>query len=900
MSYKRITEYINDHISRNEIDKSLQIRTQIILDIGVVATKKAEESLRQLNSDITSFSGRCKITLQNGRDILELPDHIKQEESLSDQDLIIESYVKELLKMDNLIVKLETNKIGGIFKWLSDKNRLLLITVYKIDINRQKSQNSLETHYPIHLLKTDQSTGTYYKPMMRLIYHTIIGMKQQLKDVFDAAYRRFLDHEFRPFEDFLYNERLSIRNPKYRPTCSYRKRIIQGDQERAFLEIQDPPRQITEGGNSVVPISEDKNKKYLSARVSDYDEFERLLVFNESYRIEDWPEIGRLYLEGDLASNLRKWNAIKQLKSRGLSSHARLADVLIRPWGLPKIKAEGRTYYNRGISHDLPHSQPQAKAVDIALSTPDVALIHGPPGTGKTTVIVEIIRHVIAAGGRVMMCAPTHVAVDNVLERTANIRGISAVRIGGRAYMDRKLQKYRLQDKAKSIELALPSYTPVNGKDNTLKELQMKFANAIENKGKYYLENLAINQANLVCGTTIGIARFKPPDDKPVDFDILIIDEASKATLMEFLVPAVRAKKWILVGDHRQLPPYVNEQEIRIYVQRYFEQMDEENTIIDENDTPIIYNERTNELIASLRRYHEEMHALGEGEAEIHWRRIVKLFNYARKPIKSVEEMVNFALGSCFHYFLQRVDESRNARLIVQHRMPSILANFLDEAIYNGQLKTSETAAMHGLKLPGVPSLSIKEFSNPLTFISTELLPKNKETPGKYKGYFNTPEAEVIAEIISSFVNMDVKSLGYTVDNPMTIGIITYYVGQSREINRKLRTIDELKYDRGWRYDVINKPIKVRVSIVDRFQGQEQDIVILSMTRSNDNRNIGFLKNLQRINVSLSRAKQNLIIVGNADFLASLKIKPTPIVTHLARYCKKHRLIKYAVEEDKT
>jgi superfamily I DNA and/or RNA helicase len=105
--------------------------------------------------------------------------------------------------------------------------------------------------------------------------------------------------------------------------------------------------------------------------------------------------------------------------------------------------------------------------------------------------------------------------------------------------------------------------------------------------------------------------------------------------------------------------------------------------------------------------------------------------------------------------------------------------------------------------------------------------------------------------------------------------------------------VESIERERGWRYVVPNKPIKIRVSIVDRFQGQEQDIVILSLTRSNRYGNIGFLKNLQRVNVSLSRAKQNLIIVGNASFFAGLKLTPAPILKELAKYCAKNKLIRY-------
>ena len=910
LSQKRISAIVQENIGRADPKSPLYPKSQTILIFGILVTKKANQLLKEMQLDISEFSGNPKIIIQKERTELEYPEHLLSNDDISDQSIELENHVYEQLGSEELSIKLETTKIGGILKWLNKDEQLLLITIYKIDPSRSKHKKFPNTPYTIKISKGERSLTSNAKQMAKLLYGTFLELKKTHRTQFDEAYRKYLDHAFRPFEDFLYNERLSIRDPKFRPQCRYKKRETKDStDDRVYLEIQDPPRQITEGGNSVVPTKRKKYERFMSARISDYDEFEQLLIFEEGYKLKDWPDEGILLLEGDMASNRRKWNAIQQLKGRGLSAHARLADALIRPWGLLEVKFLPRSYFNTDISHDDPQSQPQAQSVDIALSTPDVALIHGPPGTGKTTVIVEIIRHVIANGGRVIMCAPTHVAVDNVLERTTGIKGISAVRVGGRAYMDEDLKRFRLSEKSKSFELALPSFSKAKGIDKDLSQIQDSFAKSMEIKGHKYLESLAINQANLVCGTTIGIARFEPPRANPVDFDVLIIDEASKATVMEFLVPAVRARKWILVGDHRQLPPYVNEQEIRIYVQRYFEQLDikgkhrKDKNIVDEigreeegeeeeeEEEITIYDERTNQLIASLRRYHEELHALSEGQVGSHWQRLIELFDSAKKPIKSIEEMINFALGSCFHYFLKRVDKSRNSRLIVQHRMPSILATFLDEAIYKGNLKTSNSAATHGLTLPKISALGVKSISTPLTFLSTEKLKVNIETPGKYKGYYNGPEAEIIAELIAELVSIDAEKLGYTKLNPLTIGVITYYAGQSREINRLLRMVDEIERDRGWRYRVPNKPIQIRVSIVDRFQGQEQDIVILSLTRSNNIGNIGFLKNLQRINVSLSRAKQNLLVVGNAKFFAYLRVKPIPILKKLAQYCRKNHLI---------
>ncbi|MHA2028678.1 MAG: AAA domain-containing protein [Candidatus Kariarchaeaceae archaeon] len=907
MSQNKIVSIINDHVGRPDPKSAFYPKSESVLDIGVLTTKKARTLLEQNEITLDKFSGKPKIYMQLDKDQLLYPEFIDTGDSQSENNLKLEKYVLELLIKENLSLKFETADYGGIFKWLPKDEVLLLITIYKLDPSRSRYRNAPKTIYSIKCRQMDRQDATfqsYPKHLARLLYFAFLDYKQLKKEQFDTSYKKILDHYFRPFEDFLYNERLSIRDPKYRPKCKYVKRTFENENikdDRIFLEVEDPPRQIIEAGNAVVPAS-DTGSKFNSARISDYDEFNSLLIFEESFRLKDWPESGTLLLEGDMASNRRKWNAIRKIKSRGLQAHAKLADSLMRPWGLPEVIYSPRTYYNEGISHDNEESKPQAISIDIAMSNNDVTLIHGPPGTGKTTVIVEIIRHVIADGGRVIMCAPTHVAVDNVLERTMDIKGISSVRVGGTAYMDDELRQFRLQEKVQSLNQAMPSLSIAKGKDKNLGNIQKNFINEMEDKGKSYLEKLTIEQANLVCGTTIGIARFEPPENNPIDFDVMIIDEASKTTVMEFLVPAVRAKKWVLVGDHRQLPPYVNEQEIRIYVQRYFENILSSNeggskSKNSENEISI-YDEQTNNLIASLRRYHEETHALSEGQVENHWKRIIELFKYSKKPIKSLEEMVNFALGSCFHYFLKQLDPSRNARLIVQHRMPSILANFIDKSIYKGLLKTSGSASTHGFTLPAIESIGIDEIDSPMTFISTERIEGNEESPGKYKGYYNEKESEVIAEIVSELAQIDAESLGFSNNNPMTIGVITYYAGQSRQINRVLRTVDNIEKERGWRYRSSKQPIKIRVSIVDRFQGQEQDIVILSLTRSNPNGIIGFLKNMQRINVSLSRAKQNLLIVGNARFFAKVRTKPEPILRQLAKYAIQQNLVKYAMEDE--
>ncbi|MCL2219752.1 MAG: DEAD/DEAH box helicase family protein [Chitinispirillia bacterium] len=195
----------------------------------------------------------------------------------------------------------------------------------------------------------------------------------------------------------------------------------------------------------------------------------------------------------------------------------------------------------------------QRMFVRQAISTPDFAILEGPPGSGKTTVILEVICQLVKEGKRILLCGSTHVAIDNILERLKEKRGDSCslldkfeilpVRIG---------DSNRINDDVKEFQI-----------DNLMNE------NGITDESV----ELLLDAANLVCGTTIGILRHpkfrkrnnnKRYEREPVipEFDYLIIDESSKTTFQEFLVPALYAKKWVLVGDCLQLTPYTERDEI--------------------------------------------------------------------------------------------------------------------------------------------------------------------------------------------------------------------------------------------------------------------------------------------------------------------------------------------------
>ena len=182
----------------------------------------------------------------------------------------------------------------------------------------------------------------------------------------------------------------------------------------------------------------------------------------------------------------------------------------------------------------------QRSFVEKALNTPDFAILEGPPGSGKTTVILELICQIIKQGKRILLCGSTHVAIDNVLERLKEKNylekfNILPVRIGDENRINAEIREFQLGNLVEANDIS---------------------------------EDFLLESANLVCGTTIGILRnpkFRSRKKAaPVipEFDYLIIDESSKTTFQEFLIPALYAKKWILAGDCMQLSPFTDRSEI--------------------------------------------------------------------------------------------------------------------------------------------------------------------------------------------------------------------------------------------------------------------------------------------------------------------------------------------------
>ncbi|NOK21206.1 AAA domain-containing protein [Corallococcus carmarthensis] len=216
-----------------------------------------------------------------------------------------------------------------------------------------------------------------------------------------------------------------------------------------------------------------------------------------------------------------------------------------------------------------PGTESQRQFVSKALASRDWGILEGPPGSGKTTTICELILQELRRGHRVLLCASTHVAVDNVIEKLMDPRQpfqneVIPVRIGDRKNISDIVKPWQIDSLRKTEREGLLRWLKMQSLPT---RAQQTLFEALQRPGNEIIDRIILDSANVVCGTTIGILQH--PDIRATSrnnhmgrtpiFDVLILDEASKTTFQEFLVPALLARKWILVGDPRQLSPYVEE-----------------------------------------------------------------------------------------------------------------------------------------------------------------------------------------------------------------------------------------------------------------------------------------------------------------------------------------------------
>ncbi len=300
---------------------------------------------------------------------------------------------------------------------------------------------------------------------------------------------------------------------------------------------------------------------------------------NNQLQLERDPKLPELLLRPNtwqIRCQIRALQALQDAPSPAHRPLLRLFEGLVHArWPFVEPEPIGESDWMVLKSQDRPGTDEQRRFVEQALVTPDFALLEGPPGSGKTTAICELVLQLAKRGKRVLLCASTHVAVDNVLERLMEESNrdrdlVIPVRIGDRRNVSEKARPWQLDRFVRTERERLLKELGELGRRGSLTPSQEALLDALR-PGTSAIERMVLKAANLVCGTTIGILQH--PDIKKrgghasPGFDVLIVDEASKTTFQEFLVPALLAKRWVIVGDPRQLSPYVDDDEMAVNIE---------------------------------------------------------------------------------------------------------------------------------------------------------------------------------------------------------------------------------------------------------------------------------------------------------------------------------------------
>ena len=424
-------------------------------------------------------------------------------------------------------------------------------------------------------------------------------------------------------------------------------------------------------------------------------------------------------------------------------------------------------FYNDALNNN----SSQKDSVEKAFKEKNVFLIQGPPGTGKTTAIRELVEQVLStsSNSRVLVVSQANVAVDNALKGLIKKYGDQTVRCGSGNRISPEFQSLRLQsrcqdylDELKEREGDFESDFFSGWRDVVLSVESNTYSPA--------LCELIIRSHRLIGATCVGLAKRNIGLER-TEFDLVIIDEAGKALPAEMLIPLVRAKKAVIIGDQKQLPPVIN---------------------------PILYDEERIDL---------EERAVSENDLFCH---------------------------SFFERLYDNAPDSCKAMLDTQFRMPAVIGTIISELFYEGKLKNGVGTEFRKPVL----------FDSNLSFINFDGDRLYCERKDEKKQITNTVEAQAAVSLILSIRKKDPNC---------SIAVVTPYKGQKRLISNCL-------IKAGIHFQVN----RIFVDTIDSFQGSEADVVIFCSTRSQ--KPTLFFKDTKRINVALSRAKRELIILGRLGY----------------------------------
>ena len=565
---------------------------------------------------------------------------------------------------------------------------------------------------------------------------------------------------------------------------------------------QDVSHQLRFGASAVLFSNHDAKKDRIEGTIS-HQSGNRLKITLRTDELPDWSRDGKLGV--DLLFDNNSYDEMQYALKQGAAliekdKEGRLARVLIGR-DEPVFRPDAIGYNNLALN------EKQNEAVNKILSANQLAIVHGPPGTGKTTTLVQAIKAIIKQEKQqVLVVAPSNTAVDLLSEKLAE-EGLNVLRVGNPARVSERLIKLTLDSKmaehsgmkeirkqkkqAAEYKNMAHKYKRSFGRAEQEQRKALfsearKIMNDVADTEQYIMDDL-FAKAQVITATLVGSNHYTV---RSLKFKTVVIDEAGQALEPSCWIPILKAEKLILAGDHCQLPPTIKSQE-----------------------------------------------ASRKGLGTTLLEKTVKLHPEA---VILLEE---------------------------QYRMNQVIMGFPSIEFYQSKLTAHHSVANHVL------------FQNeePLLFIDTAGCGFDEKAEGTSSS--NPDEAAFLLKHLSTIAAE--LAIKLPLAEFPSIGIISPYKQQIQILNELLPTYPHLQQFLS----------KITVNTVDSFQGQERDVIYISLTRSNAAGIIGFLADIRRMNVAITRARKKLVVIGDSATLSRLKF-----YANFIAYAEKHNAYKSAWE----
>jgi ATP-dependent RNA/DNA helicase IGHMBP2 len=569
------------------------------------------------------------------------------------------------------------------------------------------------------------------------------------------------------------------------------KRDYIGTGERLIIEIErlthiDQPHSF-QGGKSVNVFSNARGKpeKEHVNGVINYVRDNQMVITLNADELPDWIEDGQLGVDVmfDEMSYREMEFALKEVMKADDNRVAELREILLGDtsagYHLP-IRGD-----HKQVASNL-LNESQREALHKVLDSEDVAFIHGPPGTGKTTTLVEAIAQTVKTEGQVLVCAPSNAAVDLLVDKLSE-KGLAVLRIGHPARVTeqslsktldaritshsnyhelRELRKRMEQVKTMAFKFKRQFGFHEKEQRRLLKE-EARVLKADADLLEFYIVNDLLQKSEVICATLVGSSH---PVLRGRKYKTTFIDEAGQALEPACWIPLLRSGRAVFAGDHYQLPP----------------------------------------------------------------------------TIKSNEAAKSGLAITLFEKGIEKHPEA-SSMLSIQYRMHESIMKFSSKQFYNNHL-IAHDSVKHELLRPNQP---------PVEFIDTAGCGYNETQDTETLSRLNDEEAQLAIRMVEKLI--EEVGLEEWLSQNITLGIITPYRAQVDHLTKLAESSTLL--------EPLHKLIAINT--VDAFQGQERDVIVISFVRSNDKGEVGFLGDVRRTNVAMTRARKKLILIGDSATLGS-------------------------------